>query len=178
MNSKFTSTTNKKVKEYFQHLVRFKSIKSTYVIHEYSSTCNAFLTMSLEICAKLWAPDVAISFSLPQLASFLLLNVCNQGFETRTRPYGPTGKTSNRSCLRFVKPQEPLHGKIAGTRENHGRTSRFWEPWSNRFSRFPASVNLKLKKKKKQTNTEKQKKKKHNSAGSTSCLQKHCHCHL
>ena len=103
-----------------------------------------------------------------------------QGFETRTGPYGPTRKTSNRSCLRFVKPQEPLHGKIAGTRENHGRTSRFWEPWSNRFSRFPASVNLKLKKKKKkkQTNTEKQKKKKHNSVGSTSCLQKHCHCHL
>ena len=80
-----------------------------------------------------------------------MLRICTfqQGFETRTGPYGPTGKTSNRSCLRFVKPQEPLHGKIAGTRENHGRTSRFWEPWSNRFSRFPASVNLKLKKKKK-----------------------------
>ena len=77
MNSKFISTTNKKVKEYFQYLVWFRSIKSTYVIHEYSSTCNVFLTMSLEIWAKLWAPDVAISFCLPQLTLFLLLNVCN-----------------------------------------------------------------------------------------------------
>ena len=84
----------------------------------------------------------------------------SQGFETRTRPYDPTGKTSNRSFLWFFKPQEPLYGKKIGTRENRGQTSRFWELWSDCFSRFPTSLlNMNLKKKKKKNNnnnTEKQ----------------------
>ena len=45
-----------------------------------------------------------------------------------------------------------------GTRANHGRTSRFWEPWSNRFSRFPASFWIWTLKKKKNKTTQKKKK--------------------
>ena len=53
-----------------------------------------------------------------------------QGFETRTRPYGLTGKTSNKPFLRFVKHEEPFHAKKSVNRTDHSRTSRFCEPWS------------------------------------------------
>ena len=49
----------------------------------------------------------------------------NQGFQTRTGPYGPTEKPANLSVLRFFKLQEPSYGKKTGTRGNRGRTVRF-----------------------------------------------------
>ena len=64
----------------------------------------------------------------------------DQGFETRTEPYGPIEKTSNRLFLRFFKPQEPFYGKKIENRKNRGQTSWFWELWSNCFSRFPTSL--------------------------------------
>ena len=51
-----------------------------------------------------------------------------QGFETRTGPYGPTGKTSNRSVLRSVQGEELFYTKKAGTRTDRGPTVRFCEP--------------------------------------------------
>ena len=47
------------------------------MIDEESSTSNAFLTIILEICAKLMGPYLAISFYLPWLSLFLQLSVCN-----------------------------------------------------------------------------------------------------
>ena len=37
-----------------------------------------------------------------------------QGFKTRTEPYGPTRKTLNCSLLRFFQPQKPFYGKKQG----------------------------------------------------------------
>ena len=75
----------------------------------------------------------------------------HHGFQTRTGLYGPTGKISNRSFLRFFKLQKPFNGKKIGTRVNCGQTSRFWELWSDCFSRFSTSSlwSEPLKKKKK-----------------------------
>ena len=46
------------------------------------------------------------------------------------------------------------------TRANRGRTSRFWEPWSDRFSRFPTTFESKslkkIKKKKKKQQQQQQ----------------------
>ena len=76
-----------------------------------------------------------------------------QCFETQTGPYGPTGKTVNPSPSRFFYAQESVYAKNVGNRLNRGSTARFWELWSNRFSRFPLNLNLKKKKKKKKPKT-------------------------
>ena len=52
-----------------------------------------------------------------------------QGFETRTGPYGPTEKTSNRPSLRSIIHEEPFYAKKSINRTNLGRTTQFCEPW-------------------------------------------------
>ena len=105
-----------------------------------------------------------------------------QCFETQTGPYGPTGKTVNPSPSRFFYAQESVYAKNVGNRLNRGSTARFWEPWSNRFSRFPLNLNLKKKhpkQKKKKHNSLFRETKKHNSLSKEKKKVHYvCHCHL
>ena len=85
-----------------------------------------------------------------------------QGFQIRTGPYGPTGKTVNLSQSRFFMLKNRSMSKKQGTVwiavqphgfENRNQTVSHGSLWIWTYK----------KKKKKKKNTEKQKKKKHNS---------------
>ena len=68
---------------------------------------------SIKLCIALKIPAVIIELDAQVVVDLLkkntshssgigaLVSDCKHGFETRTGPYGPTGKTFNRSSLRF-----------------------------------------------------------------------------
>ena len=78
------------------------SLSLSHVRWDCNRVTNKLAKNSKKFCCHLWfGLRTFIRTFLPLLLTTDYICWFNYGFETRTGPYGPTEKTSNRSFLRF-----------------------------------------------------------------------------